>query len=396
MDGENEDMSILRKTAPASIGIFLPSWLGDFVMATPTLRAIRRHFGASTRVVGIMRPYLEEVLAGTVWLNEQWYFDPHRRSSETGHTALLRKIRAAKFDMMILMPNSPRSALLSWLGNAIERIGYARNCRGPMLTGKVYRPQVDGRSIDLPMVDYYLRLAETIGCPSETRRLELTTTTADEQWADQVFESLGVRRDGRLVTINCSGAYGGAKLWPIEYFTELARRVANDLDHDVLVMCGPNELRSAKEIVRQAGNRRVFSMAEQPLGIGTAKACIRRSRLMISTDSGPRHVAAALGCAVITLYGPMLPVWGRNPTVDAVDLCRQDLDCIGCHRRTCPLGHHECMRGLSVDSVFQQVAAWIARNEDAPRAFIPLAKTEKQPDPDRLPSSVPISATGSV
>lgn len=356
-------MSILTKRAPRDIGIFLPSWLGDFAMATPALRAIRRYFGKRARIVGIMRPYLKEVLAGTDWLDEQWYFHPHSRSRRTGHALILRKIREAEFDATILMPNSPRSALLAWLGNATERIGYARNGRGMFLTGKVYRPKANGRPVDLPMVDYYLRLAETVGCPQESRQLELRTTDAEERSADQVFDDLGLRRDGRIITLNCSGAYGSAKLWPIEYFAQLAQRVAAELDHDVLVMCGPNEQATAREIIRLAGHPRVFSMAEQPLGIGTAKATIRRSRLMVSTDSGPRHIAAALGCAVITVYGPMLPIWGANPTVDAVDVYQSDLDCIGCGKRKCPHGHHKCMQELPVDRVFREVAAWTEKNK---------------------------------
>jgi len=389
-------MSKLRKRTPADIGIFLPNWLGDFAMATPTLRAIRQHYGKATRIVGIMRPYLKEVLAGTDWVDEQWFFDPHRRSAENGHWATLRRIREAEFDMMILMPNSPRSALFAWLGNATERIGYARNGRGPLLTGRVYRPRVNGRRIDLPMVDYYLRLAETIGCSNVSQHLELATTETEETSADQVFTNLGLRQDGRIVTFNCSGAYGGAKLWPIEHFADLARRVVSDLNHDVLVMCGPKELVTAREIVRLAGHPRVFSMADQPLGIGTAKACIRRSRLMVTTDSGPRHVAAAVGCAVITVYGPMLPIWGENPTVDAVDLYRKNLDCIGCGRRTCPLGHHKCMRDLSVDRVFEEVASWIARNEliqidtvspktpKRPRVPLPIVPTIHEPAASRV------------
>jgi heptosyltransferase-2 len=341
-----------------------------------------------------MRPYLKEVLAGTDWFDSQWYFNPDRILSENGHLAVLQRIRAARFDMMILMPNSPRSALLAWLGSAKERVGYARNFRGPLLTCPVYMPRAQGHKVVEPTVDYYLRLAEAVGCPPESQRLELKTTPAEELSADEVFSSLGLRRDGRIVTLNCSGAYGGAKLWPIEYFAELARRVAGELDHDVLVMCGPGEVETAKEIVRLAESRRVFSMAEQPLGIGTAKACIRRSRLMVSTDSGPRHVAAALGCSVITVYGPVLPVWGRNPTVDAVDIYLEDLPCIGCGRRTCPLGHHKCMRGLSVDRVFQEVAAWMTTNGESRREIVELVKSKKSPGPVPLSPTIRASAAG--
>ena len=79
---------------------------------------------------------------------------------------------------------------------------------------------------------------------------------------------------------------------------------------------------------------------------------MKRTRLMVSTDSGPRHVAAALGKPVVTVYGPMLPIWSENPTVNAVDL-HLDLDCIGCRSRICPLGHHRCMQDLSDQTVYE-------------------------------------------
>jgi heptosyltransferase-2 len=91
------------------------------------------------------------------------------------------------------------------------------------------------------------------------------------------------------------------------------------------------------------------------LDIGTAKACIRRTRLMVSTDSGPRHVAAAFGKPVITLRGPTLPIVSENPTVMAIDL-RLELECIGCQNRVCPLKHHKCMRDLMPDAVYVEVA----------------------------------------
>ncbi len=169
-----------------------------------------------------------------------------------------------------------------------------------------------------------------------------------------MFKRLGLRRDGRLILLNSGSAYGGARVWPAEYFGRLARRMTKQCDHDVLVMCGPNERGVAMDIVKHADNPRVFSMADQPLDLGTAKACIRRGRLMVSTDSGPRHVAAALGKPVITLYGPTPPVWSENPTQRAINLAL-DLDCIACRKRACPLGHHRCMRELTVDMVFAAV-----------------------------------------
>ncbi len=336
------------------IAIFLPNWLGDLVMATPTLRALRRQYGADVRLVGILRPYLADVLKGTSWLNEQWCYDPRNGNRDLHTLALARRMRAARFDMAVLLTNSLRTAVVAWLGRATERIGYVRYGRGPLLTGKLYPRRMGRRLMPMPMVESYLDLAGALGCGQESPRLELATVEADERSADRVFERLGLRGDGRVVAFNSSGAYGAAKLWPVEYFGQLARRVVAQLDHDVLVMCGPKEREIAAEVVRLAGSPRVFSMADQPLDLGTAKACIRRCRLMVSTDSGPRHVAAAFGLPVVTLFGPMLPIWSENPTQRADNLML-DLECIGCHRRICPLKHHRCMRDLTVEMVFKAV-----------------------------------------
>lgn len=333
---------------PMSIAIFLPNWVGDLVMATPALRAIRRHFGPS-RVVGILRPFLADLLAGTDWLDERWFFDPRSKDSSLRAWALARRMRRERFDVALLLTNSLRTGVVAWLGGARERIGYVRYGRGPLLTAKLYP-----RRVPAPMVDSYLNLAEALGCPPESPRLELATTELDERSAGRVFQCLGIRGDGRVITCNSSGAFGSAKLWPVEHFAALARRLVDELDHDVLLMCGPNEQQIAREITRLAGRARVFSMADQPLDLGTAKACIRRSRLMVSTDSGPRHVAAAFGKPVVTLFGPMVPTWSENPTQRAANLVL-DLDCIGCRKRVCPLGHHRCMRDLTVEMVYAEV-----------------------------------------
>jgi heptosyltransferase II len=345
------------------IAVFLPNWLGDLVMATPTLRALRRHFGPKARMVGILRPYLADVLAGAGWLDEQWFFDPRAKDHNLHAWSVARRMRQRSFDMALLLPNSLRTAAVAWLGGAKERIGYVRYGRGPLLTGKLYPRRLGRRLLPLPMVDTYLELARALGCAPESPRLELATVEADERRADGVFRQLGLRGDGRVAALNSSGAYGAAKLWPVEYFGQLARRIVDELDHDVLVTCGPQERDIARQVVRLADSPRAFSMADQPMDLGTAKACIRRCRWMVSTDSGPRHMAAALGLPVVTLFGPMLPVWSENPTQQAVNLML-DLDCIGCHRRVCPLKHHRCMRELSVEMVFGAVKELLKRMRD--------------------------------
>ena len=210
-------------------------------MATPMLRAVRRHFARPAHLVGVVRPNLSEVLDGTPWLDEQWYFDPRADQCELRHTSLIRRMRRERFEMAILLTNSLRTALIAWLGGTRQRIGYVRYGRGPLLTDKLYPRRQAGRLVPEPMVDYYLALAAAAGCPPESPRLELSSTQAEDRLAERIWRELGLRTDGRVVTFNCSGAYGAAKLWPTEYFGGLARRVVDEMNHDVLIVCGSQE-----------------------------------------------------------------------------------------------------------------------------------------------------------
>ena len=94
--------------------IFLPNWLGDLVMATPVLLAVRRKFGKDTRLVGILRPDLADVLSGTDWLDEQWLFHPHGADRSHGAWAVTSRLRQERFDLAILLTNSFRTALMAW------------------------------------------------------------------------------------------------------------------------------------------------------------------------------------------------------------------------------------------------------------------------------------------
>lgn len=339
-----------------NIGVFLPNWVGDVAMATPTLRALRQHFASPDRVVGIMRPYVADVLAGTDWLDETLLYDPRSRDSARRGWRFVRRLRRAKLSTVVLLTNSLRTGWLAYLSGAVERIGYVRYGRGPLLNRKLYPPREGRRLRPTPAVDYYLDLAYALGCPAESPRMELATLPADEQAADAVWAKLRLPKNERVIVFNSSGAYGAAKLWPAEYFAELARRVANAEGRRVLVICGPNEREIAREIVYRASDPRVVSLADENLSIGLSKACVRRAELLVTTDSGPRHFAAAFDVPVITLFGPTHIAWSETHYAGAVHLQRE-VPCGPCQQRVCPLVHHRCMRELSVDQVHASVAS---------------------------------------
>ncbi len=161
-----------------NIGVFLPNWVGDVVMATPTLRALRRHFAPPDRLIGIMRPYLAEVLAGKHWFDEQLYYDPRSRAATLRGWRFVRRLRQARLSTVVLLTNSLRTGWLAYTSGAAERIGYVRYGRGLLLNRKLYPPR-DGRRLrPTPAVDYYLDLAYALGCPGEDTHLELATLAA--------------------------------------------------------------------------------------------------------------------------------------------------------------------------------------------------------------------------
>ena len=340
-----------HRVKPMRLGVFLPNWIGDVVMATPALRALRQLAGDDGRLVGVMRPYVADVLSGTAWIDETILYAKKSDDPQLLWRNVKQRLRSSRLDRVVLLTNSFRTAWMAWRSGAPERIGTAGNLRTSLLTTKVFAPRRSGRPLMLPAIDGYLLLATAAGCPPESPELELATTAADEQAADRAWSQLGLPHQGDVVVINSGGAFGSTKDWPAEHFGELARRLAAARSVHVLINCGPSERATARMIVELANHPRVTSLAEvDSLPIGLTKAAIRRSRLVVTTDSGPRFFGIAFGVPTVTLFGSTSTHWTR--TYDGVETSLSlDLECQPCMQRQCPLGHHRCMRDLSVDRV---------------------------------------------
>ena len=220
-----------------------------------------------------------------------------------------------------------------------------------MLTDPIPAPS---QATPHPVLDELLQLVGQLGCRSLSRQLELATLPRDEQQlADFWSRSQPAESDG-YVCLNTGGAFGAAKDWPVGHFAELARRIAVELGRTVLIVCGPQERETARGIVAAVSHPRVVSLADEPPSIGLTKAAIRHADLLVTTDSGPRHFAAAFDVPAITLFGPTHIAWSETFHPLAVHL-QLSVDCGPCQQRTCPLGHHRCLRDLTVDHVWKEV-----------------------------------------
>jgi heptosyltransferase-2 len=343
---------------PLQIGVFLPNWIGDVVMATPALRALRGYVGPQGRIVAIMKPYVGQVLEGTDWVDDHIWFDRRSSDASQGAASLVRQLRALQLDAVLIMTNSFRTAYYAWRAGVPRRVGYVRYGRGPLLTDGLTPPRHGWRLEPISAVDYFLGIVQAIGASSSSPVPELATCPDDESRADSLWKRRGWN-DGRpVVVLNTGGAYGAAKQWPEEYFSELALRIVREMGAQVVVNCGPAEREAAARIADQSNSPYVYPLSEEAFGIGLSKAVIRRASLLVSTDSGPRHFGAAFGVPTITLFGSTDPRWSHNYHPQSLDLQRH-VPCGPCARRTCPLGHHRCMRDLTVDQVFRAVRAML-------------------------------------
>jgi heptosyltransferase-2 len=331
------------------IAVFCPGWVGDAVMATPALRALRAHFAAA-HIVGVMKPYVAGVLEGAPWLDSIVCLES---SGLWAHSWLgaARELRSHRPDLAVLFPNTFRTALVAWLAGCRRRVGYDRYGRGMLLTDRL-APLRDRRSrrVPSPIIDSYNQLVERVGCSWPTHRMELFTMPRDEAAADTVWQQTGLKGMREVVCMNPGAAFGAAKHWPVESFVRLARELADRRGSGVLVLCGPAEREMARQIAVGARRPTVHSLADHPVSIGLTKACVRRSSLLITTDSGPRHFAAAFDRPVVTLFGPTHIAWTETFYSGAVHL-QKKVPCGPCQKRVCPLDHR-CMTWLEPAEVY--------------------------------------------
>ncbi|MDY7109050.1 MAG: glycosyltransferase family 9 protein [Planctomycetota bacterium] len=281
--------------------VIAPTWLGDTVMATPVLRAIRHH-RPETQIIVATRRGLGAVLAGAPFVDELIELD---MQGLLGPLRAAGAIRGKRPRAILLLPNSFRSALTARLSGTPIRIGYRRDGRGMLLTHGL-RPERADRPTPAPV--YYARLgAFALGGGSIDTRMELFVS--DEESA--AGEALLADVDGPFVLF-VPGASKREKRWPAERFARVADALRASRGLRCLITGTPAE-RDVIDAVSAAAAGPVIDLSRRGVTLGSLKAVIRRAKLMITNDTGPRHIAAAFGTPTVSLFGPTDPRWTALP-----------------------------------------------------------------------------------
>ena len=331
------------------------NWVGDAVMTVPALRELRRLLPRA-HVTLATRPWAEGIFEGADFIND---FLVTRETSSRPRAVLAeaREWRARRFDLAVLFPNAFAPALVAALARVPARLGYATQGRSALLTHRLPVPDWRGQRHE---VFYYLNLV------AELERLLYGTSNVETREPDtrlpanesRTREALGILRErgarsGRPLVAVCPGSTNSrAKRWPAERFAAVADMLTERTGAEIVLVGAGEEADISDEVARRMRARPVVLTGRTDLA--QMAAVLRAADLLVTNDTGPAHVAAAVGCPVVVIFGPTNPVTTR-PFDAAAEVVRRPPDCAPCMLRDCPIDHR-CMTAVTAEEVFGRAA----------------------------------------
>ncbi|MEH6515407.1 MAG: lipopolysaccharide heptosyltransferase II [Halioglobus sp.] len=338
-------------TEPARILLVMPTWVGDFVMATPFVAALFKRF-PQAEITLLMNRHLYGVLDGSPWVSSCLFWPSRKNTPEAKaeYKALLVQMRSASFDLAVMLPNSLRSAWVCWRGGASRRLGFNRDGRRLLLTDALPVPNREGKKYrPMPLVDYYAVIAAALGAQHPGDGLSLFTTVGDDQLVSQRLQDEGVD-PGKPLVVLCPGAnFGASKCWEPQRFAAVADRLVADSGVAIAISPGPGEEPLARAIADAMSSP--AALLEAPcLTLAELKSLIKRASLLLGNDTGPRHFGRAFDIPRVTVFGPTEARW-TDTSHGKETIVRVEVPCGPCHKKVCPLEEQICMTRVTVEDV---------------------------------------------
>ena len=314
--------------------VVAPNWVGDLVMALPVLRRLAE----TRRLTVLARPHLAPVVAAGLGADAGFV----ERAGSNGET--VRRVRTLAPDEAVILPNSFRSAWLPYRARVPIRWGYRGDLRRLLLEPGVAAPRGKG----LHQLRDYDRLLRAMGLePVRDAAPRLEPGPAAVASAHAALEGAGVATGGTKVALFAGGAFGPSKRWPAARFAALAAGLAKE-GRAVVLVAGPAEEQLAATIAADSGVDPPVLGAD--LDLAELAALLATVDLLITNDSGPMHLAAAVGTRCVAVFGPTDPR-RTAPGGNGHRVLWTRRWCSPCFRKRCPLLHHRCLREISVGEV---------------------------------------------
>lgn len=315
-------------------------YIGDVLLATPTIRALKAA-KPDARITMMVNRGTEDILLGNPDLDEIVVLD---KGSLTSQSRFIAGLRSGRFDTVIDLTDGDRSAFLSWISGASVRIGFNDEHRW---RGKYYTQVVQPVPGVRHRIERDLEALKPLSLHAGSKDLQLRLTPEEMTDADQLLDQLGVHRSQSIVIVQ-PGARYWFKAWPPERYAELADRFTSQYGCHVLIGGSHHDIDLAQQI-RQMTKSTPTIMAGRTT-IKQFAAIAKKSALFVGSDSGAMHIAAAVGTSVVALFGPSNPrEWG--PRGGPTEVLYKEIDCRICFHPTCTRGEQNCMRLISVEEV---------------------------------------------
>ncbi len=334
---------------PQKILVRATNWIGDAVMSLPALEALRARF-PQAEIVLLAKPWVSELYWRHPAVSREIVYDAEREhEGPRGFWKLVRKLRAERFEVAILFQNAFHAAWMAWCARIPVRIGYARDGRSSLLTEAIEVPPAAAYG---HQAYFYLQLlfrAGLIDAPKPVRDVRLVVAEAEKKWAARRLGSLGLLGPRFLVGLNPGASFGPAKRWLLERYAELADRLIGALHADVLIFGSRDERPLAEEIAQAMKHTPMILAGETSLR--QLMALLAQCRLVVTNDSGPMHLAAALGLPLVAVFGST-DERATGPLSSRARIVKHRVACSPCGLRECPIDFR-CMLGVSVDHVYR-------------------------------------------
>lgn len=332
----------------------MPNWVGDLVMATPILSDLRKAY-PDAEITAMARYPLCELLQQDPEINELFCFSKvntfGRRMSKRN---VIEKLRKGKYDLGILLTHSFSSAWWFWQGGVKVRLGYKGSGRNFLLTDGLSLPENVAHQ---HLVVTYKMLLAPLEIPLSDTPPKLYLSEKEVFQARELLKQQGVSKNSRIVGINPGATYGSAKCWLPERFRKVTLELLEDKDLFVIYFGDQGNSTLVKEICHELPSR-VINLAGLT-SLRELAALISICNVLLTNDSGPMHIADALGTPVVALFGSTSEIVTgpyRNGTV-----IHKHVECSPCYQRKCPVDFR-CMKKIEADEVSQAILHLLRTN----------------------------------
>lgn len=325
--------------------------VGDVVLSTPVLKALRENY-PSAHIAIMVSPYTREIVEGNPYIDEVITYDKDKEDKGLiRFWKFVAALRKKRFDLAIVLHTKKRTNLITYFANIPRRIGYRDKNFGFLLTDKIE----DARPLGLKHeVDYCLAVLDKLGIKAKDKTTYVAIKKEDLVWARNFLEAGGISKNDIIVCLH-PGASCVSKRWLGMRFIELADKLVEKYYAKIILIASGSDVKIAEDIAKNIKGE-VLNLAGKT-NLSRLAAVLKRSQLFISNDSGPVHIASAVGTPVISIFGRnqagLSPVrWGPIGKLDRY--LHKDVGCAVCLAHNCKIGF-ECLKAITVDDVLGEV-----------------------------------------